>query len=204
MPLSLCEHFYHLDCLRKYLKSQIDDSKFPLHCPVVSCKRQIGDLDLKEVLSEELLTKYAAFSLSTVVDTQKDLSWCPTPDCKFAFVLSEATTELNCPLCNAHYCLKCKAPAHMGKPCQKSDTDENKMDDAFYELAKGQKFKQCPKCAFWVERSQGCNHMTCRCGASFCYECGGKYGVCACVLEARRQAQERAEAWRRRLEIRRA
>lgn len=27
-----------------------------------------------------------------------------------------------------------------------------------------------------VERNQGCPHMTCKCGAQFCYNCGGKWG----------------------------
>ncbi len=89
MPLSLCEHFFHMECLQKYLHSQIDDSKFPLCCPEVSCKKQIGELDLKEVLSKDYLAKYSSFSLSSAVDTEKDLSWCPTPDCKFAFILDQ-------------------------------------------------------------------------------------------------------------------
>ena len=45
---------------------------------------------------------------------------------------------------------------------------------------KGQKFKQCPKCNFWVEKSEGCDHMSCRCGQMFCYKCGGIYRACEC------------------------
>ena len=45
------------------------------------------------------------------------------------------------------------------------------------KFAKGKKFKQCPHCNFWVERTAGCDHMTCRCGKAFCYKCGGKYAA---------------------------
>ncbi|GAA5865604.1 hypothetical protein JCM3774_002065 [Rhodotorula dairenensis] len=32
---------------------------------------------------------------------------------------------------------------------------------------------QCPGCSAWVEKSQGCNHMTCaKCATHFCYRCG--------------------------------
>lgn len=48
-------------------------------------------------------------------------------------------------------------------------------------FAKGAKFKQCPNCKFWVEKNQGCDHMTCRCKYQFCYVCGGQYGKCQCV-----------------------
>ena len=34
------------------------------------------------------------------------------------------------------------------------------------------KTQACPRCFALVERSGGCNHMHCRCGADFCYLCG--------------------------------
>ncbi|VDK29685.1 unnamed protein product, partial [Anisakis simplex] len=35
--------------------------------------------------------------------------------------------------------------------------------------------KRCPFCGTFCERSDGCNHMTCVCGESFCYVCGEKW-----------------------------
>jgi hypothetical protein len=35
--------------------------------------------------------------------------------------------------------------------------------------------RQCPKCRRWIHKYAGCNHMTCPCGAQFCYLCGGDY-----------------------------
>ena len=37
------------------------------------------------------------------------------------------------------------------------------------------KFRQCKRCKFIVERSSGCNHMTCKCGYQFCYICGARW-----------------------------
>ena len=34
---------------------------------------------------------------------------------------------------------------------------------------------KCPSCSQLVERSYGCDHMSCVCGAEFCYRCGGTY-----------------------------
>lgn len=55
-----------------------------------------------------------------------------------------------------------------------------KADDKFIEFAEENKFKKCTKCKFWVEKSEGCNQMTCRCGYEFCYVCGAKLGTCKC------------------------
>lgn len=33
-------------------------------------------------------------------------------------------------------------------------------------------YMRCSKCAYWVERSDGCNEMVCKCGFIFCYACG--------------------------------
>lgn len=38
--------------------------------------------------------------------------------------------------------------------------------------------RKCPKCVHWIEKSSGCNHMTCKCGYEFCYSCGKSYGKC--------------------------
>ncbi len=34
-----------------------------------------------------------------------------------------------------------------------------------------QHVRPCPRCHQGVERNEGCNHMTCRCGHQFCYNC---------------------------------
>lgn len=36
-------------------------------------------------------------------------------------------------------------------------------------------YRQCSNCKFVVERTEGCNHMTCRCKHQFCYICGGDW-----------------------------
>jgi hypothetical protein len=47
-------------------------------------------------------------------------------------------------------------------------------DEKFEEFITGSNFKQCPKCKRWIEKNQGCDHMTCKCGCEFCYRCGKK------------------------------
>ncbi len=109
---------------------------------------------------------------------QKDISWCPTPDCVFAFVYdAKSHKSFTCNLCKIRYCLECRVEYHEGRSCKqyRDGTDED-----FSKFAVGQKYKQCPGCRYWVSKNEGCDHMTCRCGEEFCYQCGRNMNKCTC------------------------
>jgi len=128
----LCEHIFHQECLEQYLKTQIEDSKFPIKCPIPECNQEIGDHDLKDILPEELYSKFNEFTLNQAVQKQSDMCWCPTADCKYAYSLPEGQTQLNCPMCSTHYCLTCKVVYHEGKSCaQYQAENDNSKDDKF-------------------------------------------------------------------------
>jgi len=117
-PQELCEHIFHKECLTSYVESLIADSKFPVNCPDPKCGKEISDRDLRELISEDSYRKYAAFSLNIAVEGQKDVSWCPTPDCKFAFIFEKGDTQLDCPNCKRKYCLNCRVDFHEGFSCE--------------------------------------------------------------------------------------
>jgi ATP-dependent RNA helicase DHX8/PRP22 len=37
--------------------------------------------------------------------------------------------------------------------------------------------KKCPQCLNGVQKTEGCNHMRCRCGSHFCWICGEKFST---------------------------
>lgn len=167
-----------------------------MKCPHSDCNQEVSDADVREVFPDELYERYTTLALSRAIEQNKDISWCPTPDCKFAFIYQNSkhtditpgspdecqNDQLKCPICSVHYCLSCRVVYHTGKTCAEhqevAKIDEN--DAKFLQYARGSKFKQCPHCDFWVERTLGCDHMKCRCGKDFCYKCGGIHGDCEC------------------------
>ncbi|CAJ1448384.1 unnamed protein product [Effrenium voratum] len=47
--------------------------------------------------------------------------------------------------------------------------------------------RRCPSCGAWIEKQEagwvtGCDKMTCRCGAQFCFACGSVNAMCSCSL----------------------
>jgi len=131
--------------------------------------------DLEGLVSKDDLSKYREFSLKNYLDLHsEEVSWCPTADCPFVFINEEKITDFTCPVCKERYCFNCMVKYHDGQTCAeyKINNKFDKNDVKFIDLMKARKFKQCPKCHYWIEKSEGCNSMSCRCGLTFCYGCG--------------------------------
>lgn len=69
---------------------------------------------------------------------------------------------LTCDKCSHNFCSKCLLAQHEG------DCGQHEID--FFQ--DNLHYRQCKKCKIVIEKNQGCNHMTCRCGNQFCYVCG--------------------------------
>ncbi|KAL4467983.1 hypothetical protein ABPG72_015853 [Tetrahymena utriculariae] len=197
LALENCDHVFHKECLLEYLKNKIQDRKAQILCPDEKCKTEILVEDFKQLLGKEMYDNYVQYSLQSYVDEHGDeMSWCPTADCKYVFAFDENEDDafFKCPMCKKEYCLKCRVIFHKGMTCKEYEiTNKKDENDAKFEkFVKGKKFKQCIKCKFWVEKNQGCDHMTCRCKYEFCYKCGGKYRECECVQKFKEQ-QERLQ-----------
>ncbi|EPY28126.1 ariadne-1 [Strigomonas culicis] len=77
---------------------------------------------------------------------------------------------------HAYFCRNCGSLPHFPASCQQT-TDfvrQIQTDGASLALIT-RKCTQCPSCKKYVERSTGCNHMTCICKYEFCYVCGGAW-----------------------------
>ena len=73
-----------------------------------------------------------------------------------------------CKECKVKFCLKCMKQKHKGK-CEDAE--------AIINLQKNFNFKKCPTCQRLVERSTGCDHMTCKCRGEFCFKCEKKWSA---------------------------
>ena len=65
--------------------------------------------------------------------------------------------------------------------------------DATLEFAEHEGWRRCHSCRAMVELTVGCRHVTCKCGAEFCYTCGAIWRTCDCteVDEANRKRRIR-------------
>ncbi|KAL4486759.1 hypothetical protein ABPG72_006591 [Tetrahymena utriculariae] len=90
----------------------------------------------------------------------------------------KAPSRVKCYGCFQEYCLICSGIYFETPEKQIHNThSESTCYEYFKQLQldkenlKGIEFITCPKCNFKATKGEGCNHITCKCGAHFCAKC---------------------------------
>lgn len=180
--LDRCGHLFHKECLIPYLTETITNWKFPIKCAHRRCMKEILSTNLKEIVSKELFAKFEEFSLKFYLSQINDrVARCFTANCPYVVEMAHAgqITVIKCPLCQGSYCLQCEKLAHDGLTCEEKKALQQE-DPLVIEFVKGKQLRRCTACKFWIEKTEGCNHMTCRCNNEFCYICGTEWKLCNC------------------------
>ena len=189
-----CEHSFCRDCLGGLLSTKMADPNKPIECPQVGCHRQILVTEMEMLVDNALVEKYTEKSLQSFISVNNDAySCCPTPDCTYVFFFVHGDTDFQCPLCEKRHCLKCNVEYHEGATCseyQKWSLLNGQSDDLFGTLVEKKKMKQCARCRNWVEKADGCPHITCRCGFEFCYRCGQKWPHSKCPADQQKRQKK--------------
>ncbi|KAF9007107.1 hypothetical protein BDQ17DRAFT_260716 [Cyathus striatus] len=168
-----CGDIYCYMCTLRMVDAATSDvSLFPLSC----CQRVIPSEDIATILPPD---KRPSFRDKTTEHTTNILYrvYCPIPTCT-TFLGSSKGYEGNwlCTSCKLDICGKCKQQAHPGDTCQ-----GYVGSILLKELVQSQAWQTCPKCKAVVERTYGCDHMSCRCGTQFCYRCAKLWKTCSCA-----------------------
>ncbi|RFN50379.1 ibr finger domain protein [Fusarium flagelliforme] len=169
---TLCSHDWCQGCLVDYVeRSMEDESLFPPKC----CNRTIS-IEQGGFFSQEVLER---FQEKTVEFGTVDRTYCNDIACS-TFIspqsIEEGTGIARCSRCEKQTCASCKKEWHEGV-CPK-----DKETQAVVRLGERQGWRKCDKCNHLIQRSTGCNHMTCRCKHQFCYRCGAEWRTCPCPL----------------------
>ncbi|XP_077230540.1 E3 ubiquitin-protein ligase RSL1-like [Tasmannia lanceolata] len=176
-----CSHVFCSDCMSKYVASKIQDNTARIQCPDLRCNWVLEPEFCRSILPQEVFERWGnVLCESLIIGSMK--FYCPYKDCS-ALLLDErggrvVINESECPHCRRLFCAQCMVSWHSGIGCaefQKLGKDEREREDIMLmDLAKKNHWQRCPKCRFYVERSDGCLFMKCRCGFSFCYHCGAQ------------------------------
>ncbi len=194
----VCEHVYCTGCIRHFLTSAAETGNFPLVCMgnESKCGTPISILVIQKFLPPTAFDHLLETVFTTHVDKRpQEFRYCKTPDCMQIYRRSEAVSVLRCPSCFSEICSSCGEDSHERLSCEdarihNNPAEQERMSEAWLLQQRG--IKKCPTCSRLLEKTEGCNHMTCpfvfnpfthllkltsfsRCGAHICWRCMGVF-----------------------------
>ncbi|XP_029985156.1 E3 ubiquitin-protein ligase RNF217 [Sphaeramia orbicularis] len=179
-PLPCCRMAVCDECLELYVSSQVRVAKAYIGCPIPECSGYMEEGLLLTHLSNEDTAKYRYF----LELSQLDSSTKPCPQCSQFTSLkkhnpnrTEHKYKIQCSNCQFVWCFKCHAPWHNGLKCRDYRKGDKLLRTWASVIEHGQRNAQkCPECKIHIQRTEGCDHMTCtQCNTNFCYRCGERY-----------------------------
>jgi hypothetical protein len=178
-PISAsCGHTYCADCFERFCFSGAasGNADFRLQCEGDSgrCKKDLTLAELQEHLSSQTFEEMLEASFEAYTRRRPDsIRNCPKPDCPWIYRASPPGSGLTftCPDCLTSVCTSCHA-SHVGMTCAEHQDVVSGGYAALQEAKKRLGIKDCPKCKTPIEKTYGCNHMTCAgCRTHICWNC---------------------------------
>lgn len=183
-PLPCCKKPVCEECLKRYLSSQVQVGQADIQCPITECSEHLDETTVLYNLPHDDIIKYKYFlELGRIGSSTK-----PCPQCKHFTTFRrrghiptptkmENKYKIQCPTCQFVWCFKCHSPWHEGVNCKEYKKGDKLLRHWANEIEHGQRNAQkCPKCKIHIQRTEGCDHMTCsQCNTNFCYRCGERY-----------------------------
>lgn len=179
-PLPCCRKAVCDECLKLYVSSQVRVAKPYISCPIPECSGYLEEGMVISHLANDDVAKYRYF----LELSQLDSSTKPCPQCSQFTSLkehhptrSEHKYKIQCSNCQFVWCFKCHAPWHNGLKCRDYRKGDKLLRSWASVIEHGQRNAQkCPQCKIHIQRTEGCDHMTCtQCNTNFCYRCGERY-----------------------------
>lgn len=169
-----CGHIYCLDCFQGSCAAGVEGEKLEILCHgnQGACNQAMSAEDLREHLSSAMLESILECSFASYVKRHPDkFRYCPTPDCGYIYKVTSKPQSQHCPECFRPTCSACHEP-HVGMTCADYREIASGNYAAFLEVKERLNIQDCPKCKTLLEKTEGCNHMTCSvCQAHICWVC---------------------------------
>ncbi|KAF8345642.1 hypothetical protein F5887DRAFT_1282564 [Amanita rubescens] len=172
--LLCCKHVYCTECIRHFLFSASERKQFPLVCAGNDdkCKVPIAIPVIQRFLSQQQLDElFEAAATSYIEKHPGRFQYCKTADCKQVY--QRGKTARPCPSCLISICTMCYKEEHDDMTCAERELLDNRAEQErrTEQWASTSGAKHCPRCRVFVQKTEGCNHMECRCGVHFCWIC---------------------------------
>ena len=200
--LNPCGHTHCCECLTLHVSTKIRSGEVTrILCPSGSCDVSLPPNLIRELVSADVFERFDRLLLQKTLDKMSDIVYCPRPSCQCVTLREEDGTNMAlCPRCRFSFCILCKHAWHGIEPCKILPQDmqelrktweqlgpeerealqqqygKSKLEKAFQEHDSIEwlqsNARKCPNCEAKIQKSLGCNKMTCtHCNSNFCWLC---------------------------------
>uniref|UniRef100_A0A8C5WHU7 E3 ubiquitin-protein ligase RNF14 n=2 Tax=Leptobrachium leishanense TaxID=445787 RepID=A0A8C5WHU7_9ANUR len=192
MYFKVCHHVYCNICIKDYFVIKIKDGQVhSLNCPEPKCSSKATPAQVKELVGEELFSRYDCLLLQFRLDLMPDVVYCPRLSCRTPVVQEPSYNMGICQSCCYAFCTHCQKTYHGISKCKltakklSTQRNEDRADENTYEKYKEYlknemetqewlktNTKHCPYCGVNIQKIDGCNKMQCwKCQEYFCWLC---------------------------------
>nr|CAB3457139.1 unnamed protein product [Digitaria exilis] len=168
-----CTHKFCVVCMEKYIKGRTRAGEVPIPCPDPSCMEEGNDTilnpeDCKKSIDFDVFCAWTNLLTENAIPPNQRV-YCPNRECGIMLEMVESTctnktpSKVPCPVCNHLMCASCRMDWSSDGSGQ-HDCTEGPDAELMKQLAAQHQWKKCPRCRYYVERTTGCDVMTCRRG----------------------------------------
>jgi len=172
-PLECGHNIFCYTCCSNWSKECVKIGK-PPKCPDQTCSAPIPNNSLQQLLPPNQYQTYLSQLLMATLSSTENFFWCP--HCPGGFIAIDGyDCMFTCPYCRISWCPKCNLRHSGDIPCEEAKKYQS-IEDEQNNNWKNTNSKQCPGCKVFIEKTEGCTHMTCsNCKYAFCWACMGPY-----------------------------
>ncbi|CAG0898458.1 unnamed protein product [Darwinula stevensoni] len=169
-------HLFCESCVQKYAEEVIGQGRVDFLCLDPSCNATFSYSILQQILRPSALSRVLRRKQAEEIQAAniQNLECCAF--CDFATIMEDPKEKIfRClnPECMKESCRLCKRPSHIPRRCEEIQQEEGAERARVYfenELSEAV-IRTCSKCGTRFMKEEGCNKMTCSCGAKMCYLC---------------------------------
>ncbi|XP_036371721.1 E3 ubiquitin-protein ligase RNF144B-like [Megalops cyprinoides] len=179
--LLTCNCVFCTSCLQQYVQLAVrEGGGAPVTCPDMTCLRTgtLLDSEIASFAPADLVQLYQRLKFERGVQLDPSKTWCPVVQCQAACSVTPSAegqpVSVACPSCRTVFCSLCRADWGEGHSCSERQplTVASLRDSVRVSWETDAPIKQCPMCAVYIERDQGCAQMLCKsCKHTFCWYC---------------------------------
>ncbi|KPI42478.1 E3 ubiquitin-protein ligase RNF14 [Cyphellophora attinorum] len=160
-------------CMQRHITSESTSRALDeITCPEPNCRALLSFGQMQEYASAEVFERYDSVLCQNALSGTEDYCKCSNPVCDGGGFFGPQDSFITC-VCGAQTCVTCHTAGHPGLTHDESkdrtreaEEEEQKRIESLNEAQSAMyvtsNTKACPKCAAPIERSAGCDHMTCR------------------------------------------